>query len=547
MASLGVRNNNAGNLEASPWSQSQPGYTGSDGRFAQFDTPENGLNALNALLTNKYTKGLTTPRQIIGSWAPASDGNNVDAYSKYVGSAAGLGPDDPLKPEHLPAVASAIARYESPGALSSPGGKPQMASSAATPLDPNNQGALNTQQMYGPGALQNGGQVPPNAFGSGGVGDTLQGVGAWLQAANNPGGAASLLEQAGARRKQELAMQTQFMPKPMSMGTDPLTGKIKYGLFDPRTNTMTPMQGNGQGSNPQQGQFASDGSDMTDALEAHRTGKLDTPGLVKAAGPMVATEAQALIDGKANPANLGNRNPMLRQGAVNLAHVLDPNFNENQIPARAKIVSSQLSSAQGTFGGTINNAQAVAGHAADYMDAARKLQELQIADGASSDVNWVQNFLKSHSTDTRFKSLINGMKVDSDYLAGEGVKSATGGPGSMTDRLSLNSTMDPSKSLPEKQQAVAKVLDAMHARLAGHVNQYNDAFGLTGKPGERSVESFLGKEAQGNINNVLSTADPSIQRAAPGATPAPTFTGRTAKSNKGGPPLRETSDGNWIP
>ena len=37
-----VRNNNPGNLEATDWVKSQPGYVGTDGRFAIFDSPEAG-------------------------------------------------------------------------------------------------------------------------------------------------------------------------------------------------------------------------------------------------------------------------------------------------------------------------------------------------------------------------------------------------------------------------------------------------------------------------------------------------------------------------
>lgn len=530
MAALGVRNNNAGNLEASPWTQSQPGYVGSDGRFAQFDTPDNGLNALSSLLTNKYNKGLTTPRQIIGSWAPSSDGNNVDAYSKYVGSAAGIGPDDALTPDHLPAVARAIAQYESPGALS-------QANKGAPVADPNQPGALDTSNLYGQGALQNGGQQPSIgqvAGGPGGVGDTLQNVGAWLQAANNPGGAASLLQ--GLQAKQE-----RFMPKPMSMGTDPLTGKIRYGLFDPRTNRITPMQSGGT-SNPDQGQFAGDGSDFTDALQQHAAGKIDTPTLMQAAGPMVAGEADALIKGNANPNNLGNRNPMLRQGGIALAHVLDPNFNENQIPARAAIVKSMTSPAPGSFGGAIASSEAVANHAEVYMDAARKLQQLQWGGGVNNDVNSAQAWLKSHSNDTEYKSLVKSMDDARDFIAGEAVKSAAGSNGSMSERRATADTLATNLSLPEKQKAISTLVDIVTGKVEPLVNNYNEAFGLTGKPGERSVDSFLSPKTKQSISNVMSS---SSTPSAPAAPAAGGFTGRTA-SGPNGAKLRETSNGDWV-
>src|SRR5262249_27294022 len=45
----GLRNNNPGNIEDGPLAKALPGYKGSDGRFAVFDTPENGVNAADAL------------------------------------------------------------------------------------------------------------------------------------------------------------------------------------------------------------------------------------------------------------------------------------------------------------------------------------------------------------------------------------------------------------------------------------------------------------------------------------------------------------------
>lgn len=46
----GIRNNNPLNIEAGTFTSSQPGYVGSDGRFARFETPEAGVAAANTLL-----------------------------------------------------------------------------------------------------------------------------------------------------------------------------------------------------------------------------------------------------------------------------------------------------------------------------------------------------------------------------------------------------------------------------------------------------------------------------------------------------------------
>jgi hypothetical protein len=83
----GLRNNNPGNIEDGPLAKSLPGYKGSDGRFAIFETPEHGLGAMDALLTSYGRRGLKTVGEVIGRWAPKNDGNNVDAYSRFVSSA----------------------------------------------------------------------------------------------------------------------------------------------------------------------------------------------------------------------------------------------------------------------------------------------------------------------------------------------------------------------------------------------------------------------------------------------------------------------------
>lgn len=88
-------NNNPGNLIASSWTQSQPGYVGTDkSGFAVFDTYANGLAAENALIGNYAASGATI-QSMMAAWAPASQaGNNPDLYASNVAAAAGLSPSD---------------------------------------------------------------------------------------------------------------------------------------------------------------------------------------------------------------------------------------------------------------------------------------------------------------------------------------------------------------------------------------------------------------------------------------------------------------------
>lgn len=109
-----VRNNNPGNLEASssnPWI----GQTGSDGRFAKFETPEHGIRALGRNLISYQRQGIDTVGEIINRWAPPSDNNDTAAYIKAVCAQLGVTANQPLdasNPDTLQALCAAIIKHE---------------------------------------------------------------------------------------------------------------------------------------------------------------------------------------------------------------------------------------------------------------------------------------------------------------------------------------------------------------------------------------------------------------------------------------------------
>lgn len=110
----GVRNNNPGNLEASssnPW----VGQTGSDGRFAKFETPEHGIRALGRNLISYQRQGIDTVGEIINLWAPPSDNNDTTAYIRAVCAQLGVTANQPLdasNPDTLQALCAAIIKHE---------------------------------------------------------------------------------------------------------------------------------------------------------------------------------------------------------------------------------------------------------------------------------------------------------------------------------------------------------------------------------------------------------------------------------------------------
>ena len=123
----GIRNNNPGNIEDGPFAQSLPGYRGSDGRFAIFDSPQAGINAGGELLNRYAARGVVTPAQIINRWAPPSDGNPTQAYAQYVAQRLGIGVNDPVPANRRAEAFQAIKEFET-GQQSPSNGAPAPAS-----------------------------------------------------------------------------------------------------------------------------------------------------------------------------------------------------------------------------------------------------------------------------------------------------------------------------------------------------------------------------------------------------------------------------------
>lgn len=121
----GIRNNNPLNLEASPFTQSQPGYAGSDGRFGKFDTQANGMAAADKLLESYGSRGINTVDGVINRWAPPSDNNPTSAYALKVAQVLGTTPDAAINLSDQATrrkIAAAMAQFENGKPLSGPVG-----------------------------------------------------------------------------------------------------------------------------------------------------------------------------------------------------------------------------------------------------------------------------------------------------------------------------------------------------------------------------------------------------------------------------------------
>ncbi|MER8461201.1 tape measure protein [Mesorhizobium sp. M1300] len=87
--SFAWRNNNPGNIEDGRFTRSQPGYLEGGGRFAAFDTLENGRAARERLLFESPAYRDRTLESAINRYAPPFE-NNTKGYTSQLAAAAGV-------------------------------------------------------------------------------------------------------------------------------------------------------------------------------------------------------------------------------------------------------------------------------------------------------------------------------------------------------------------------------------------------------------------------------------------------------------------------
>ena len=138
---LTLRYNNPGAVEFKPWMSQYGARLGPNGRYAQFDSPDQGYQVMGRVLdTYRDKHGLNTVSGIINRWAPANvDNNSTSSYAASVAKSLGIDPNAPLTPEQRPSLMRAMASYEAgraPAALPAPmplGNPPAQAAPAPAP------------------------------------------------------------------------------------------------------------------------------------------------------------------------------------------------------------------------------------------------------------------------------------------------------------------------------------------------------------------------------------------------------------------------------
>lgn len=91
----GFRNNNWLNIRISNNNWQGKIANNTDGQFEQFETPELGIRAATRNIRTYGQRGLQTVKDIISTWAPASE-NNTSSYIQNVASRMGVDPNQTL-------------------------------------------------------------------------------------------------------------------------------------------------------------------------------------------------------------------------------------------------------------------------------------------------------------------------------------------------------------------------------------------------------------------------------------------------------------------
>lgn len=141
---LTLRYNNPGAVEFKPWMGAYGATLGPNGRYAQFETPDQGYSVMGRILDTYQNKhGLNTVSGIVNRWAPADvDNNSTGSYINSVSRRLGIDPNAPLAPEHRTPLIQAMAAYEAGRAPAPMGGAAPPASSTppaspgAAPMNP---------------------------------------------------------------------------------------------------------------------------------------------------------------------------------------------------------------------------------------------------------------------------------------------------------------------------------------------------------------------------------------------------------------------------
>ena len=519
----GIRNNNPGNIKDGEFAQNLPGYAGSDGTFARFDSPEAGHQAQVALLGRYGKQGIDTVAGVVSRWAPASDGNDVRGYAQFVASRLGVSPNDPINlqdPAVASRLASVMAQFENgtgaaahfkgdgqtaPGvaglAAAAPSrGAPSSAEAAPssgidgflhklTHMSPE---ASNALMVAGLSMMANRSPYAMQQVGEGG----LAGLGAYNAGrqettTNNLNQRKLDLEAAKFGEEQKYHQgELDVRNKALEVGhyqfqdgrkLDPATGNYVDGVWrnDTKTGNRTFLPGEsitkpgaGAGTQLPTEAWSKNGDEFLHYLPP------DKQNLVKKV-------ANYDIDPKTLSVTGGRR-----EETLNLASQYDPSFDQKNYNARYNAVNKFATGPQGQNLTSLNTTMY-------HLDTLGKAVEA-LNNGNVQAFNQVGNFMSrqfGYSNVTNFEAV-------RDVAADEVVKSVLGTAGSDADRQEMRKSILATASPAQLHGVIDRYEDLMAGRLHSLRYTFKDATGL----GDEAFDRKLTPETRERLGKLESGA-----------------------------------------
>lgn len=544
----GMRNNNPGNLESNSWTQGLPGYVGTDGRFAIFNSPAAGQAALDRNLQGYGSKGINTPLAIASTWAPGSEaGNDPSSYGGAISQALGVGLHDPVNmadPATRAKIGQAIALVENGPARS--GASPAVAAIGAA-----TGGQSSPAQAAGaipaPGGPQGAGAAASAPAPSQAPGGFHPNVQALLNVLSDPWSTP-------AQQQVATAMLQSQLPTPPTFGVigkDAITGNEQYGWISPKTQTVTPANpgasaGGGAGGPalPAPGAApaggAAPGAMPGAASGAPAPAPSPVPGGVPpvasavnmgaangmtpqgatylngleaqgGSGAVVARQARAIINGQAplpeanaatKPVDVAIRDAVFRAA---------PEFSSSVAKARSDMVTQFGDKTSPTSaGGMIVSANAALHHLSALADSADQLGNV-----GSPGVNWLKN---EGRWAIAGNPALQAYDLNKQALAEEIGKMYKGGTPAESEIRAMVSSLSPSMTPAEQSAVFSKISTLLQGKTTELQRQWQSAFGAN------SSYPVIGDEAQGVIKRFSS---PGGAPGIPAAASAPVATVKT--------------------
>lgn len=490
----GLRNNNPLNIEEGAFTQGQPGFSGSDGRFAKFQTPEQGIGAANALLDSYGRRGLNTPAGIVNRWAPSADGNNTPAYAMAIAKQLGIGPNDAIPPEMRPQLIAAMGQHEN--------GRPIGDVAAALQAPPQAQGGPPPQQVA---------QNAPAPT----TGPNREAIVRALMNPWTPSGVSGLLTQ-------------QMSPPELKLTKDMMGADVP--------NTWDPQRGlwNGQ---PLQPGIAGGRAGAT-GLPSN-----GTPEEILAAAdkqyPGVANRVEQLYRGEGALPNA--RSNKIDAPAMQLIQTVHPDWNMATWTAKNKMIA-QLSSGQpSSLGGRLQASQNSFEHLANTSDAAIEKGNFNLG---AAPLSAPANYLKSLTTSQRDI----GKKMEREALTygSERTKFLTGAEGTEGERRAFLEALGTDTAAPAQQ---AGTIEGEYIQMRGALmNEERNIRQTMGDKylAEHPVITPEVKHAMGKIEKNIEVLRGNKKDETSQSAPAAAAAAPRAINPKTGEQI-ELRDGKWVP